>query len=69
MNWLVVAAHPDDEVLGAGGTISKLIGEGHRLAVALMCKSVSVRSNVSKTLFDDMTRAMKFLATGKRRSL
>lgn len=61
MKCLIVAAHPDDEALGAGGTISKLIEEGHRLSVALMCKSVSVRSNASKTLLDDMTRAMKFL--------
>lgn len=61
MNCLIVAAHPDDEVLGAGGTIAKWIGEGHRLAVALMCRSASVRSNPSKTLFDDMTRAMQYL--------
>ena len=61
MNCLIVAAHPDDEVLGAGGTISKLIGEGHSVSVALMCRSVSVRSNKSDTLSDDMTRAMKFL--------
>ena len=47
MNCLIVAAHPDDEVLGAGGTIAKWIGEGHRLAVALMCRSASVRSNPS----------------------
>ncbi len=45
MNCLVIAAHPDDEVLGAGGTISRLIGEGHQVAVALMCRSVSVRAN------------------------
>ena len=25
MNYLVVVAHPDDEVLGAGATIHKLI--------------------------------------------
>jgi LmbE family N-acetylglucosaminyl deacetylase len=31
MNVLVVSPHPDDETLGAGGTILKLIAEGHRL--------------------------------------
>ena len=33
MNYLVVVAHPDDEVLGAGATIHKLIAEGHNVAV------------------------------------
>ncbi len=61
MNCLIVGAHPDDEVLGAGGTISKFIAEGHRVSVALMCKSVSVRSNRSETLSDEMTSAMRFL--------
>lgn len=29
MNYLVVVAHPDDEVLGAGATIKKLTRDGH----------------------------------------
>ncbi len=61
MNWLIIAAHPDDEVLGAGGTVCRLIREGHQVAVALMCRSVQVRMNRSETLDEDMTRAMKFL--------
>lgn len=32
MNYLVVVAHPDDEVLGAGATIHKLVKEGHNVA-------------------------------------
>jgi len=34
MNYLFVVAHPDDEVLGAGATISKLVQEGNKVAVA-----------------------------------
>ena len=37
MNILVVAAHPDDEVLGCGGTIARLIEEGHRITICIMC--------------------------------
>ena len=35
MNYLIVVAHPDDEVLGAGATMHKLIKEGHNVAVAI----------------------------------
>ena len=30
MNVLVISPHPDDETLGAGGTIRKLVSEGCR---------------------------------------
>lgn len=42
MNVLVVAAHPDDEILGAGGTILRLAREGHKVTVLTMSmKSVT----------------------------
>ncbi|KQY73272.1 PIG-L family deacetylase [Ensifer sp. T173] len=33
---LVIAPHPDDEVLGAGGTIARLTAEGERVFVAIV---------------------------------
>ena len=33
---LVIAAHPDDEVLGMGGTISKLVKDGAAVDVIIV---------------------------------
>ena len=42
-NILVLAAHPDDEVLGCGGTIAKYSKEGHFIHVAFMSDGVFSR--------------------------
>lgn len=38
MRVLVIAPHPDDEVLGMGGTIHRLSGAGHDVTVAIVTK-------------------------------
>jgi N-acetylglucosamine malate deacetylase 1 len=40
---LVVAAHPDDETLGAGGTIARFAESGSEIWVSLMCDGVTNR--------------------------
>lgn len=65
MNYLIVVAHPDDEVLGAGATISKLIKEGHKVAVVTMANHAAARANISDTLFDDQDKAMKLMGVTK----
>lgn len=61
MNYLVVVAHPDDEVLGAGATIQKLINHGNHVAVAIMANHAAARANISDTLVADQNRAMGIL--------
>ncbi len=42
---LVVAAHPDDEVLGCGGTIARLSGEGVAVHVAILGEGLTSRGD------------------------
>ncbi|MEE1314955.1 MAG: PIG-L deacetylase family protein [Faecalimonas sp.] len=44
MKYLVVVAHPDDEVLGAGATIKKLTDAGHTVDLCIMCTEVRARA-------------------------
>ncbi len=61
MRYLVVVAHPDDEALGAGGTIRKLINEGHEVAVVTMANHAAARANLSDTLGNDQAKALQLL--------
>lgn len=44
MNVLVVAAHPDDEVLGAGATMYRLTREGNEVSVCILSGTVQARN-------------------------
>ena len=65
MNCLVVVAHPDDEVLGAGATIHKLINDGNKVAVAIMSGEAAARANRSETLSKDEKKAMSIIGVEK----
>lgn len=65
MNCLVVVAHPDDEVLGAGATIHKLKEEGHHVAVAIMVSQAAARQGLSMTLADDEKEALSIIGVEK----
>jgi LmbE family N-acetylglucosaminyl deacetylase len=43
LNVLVIAAHPDDELLGLGGTVADHCAKGDRVRLAIMCEGVSQR--------------------------
>ena len=65
MNYLIVVAHPDDEVLGAGATIYKLIKKGHNVAVVTMANHAAARANISDTLSKDQEESMNILGVKK----
>lgn len=65
MNYLFVVAHPDDESDAAGGTIHKLIKDGHKVAIAIMVSQAAVRRDLSATLTSDEEDAMEILGVKK----
>ncbi len=45
MNILVIAAHPDDEVLGCGGTIARYAAEGAAVSILILANGLSSRAD------------------------
>jgi len=60
---LVVVAHPDDEVLGFGGTGAKLVKRGEVVQPIILCGNVKARYKRSKAkdLYEDMISANRYL--------
>ncbi|MEO5333527.1 MAG: PIG-L family deacetylase [Magnetococcus sp. YQC-5] len=40
---MILAAHPDDEILGCGGTIARLAQQGHPVTAVIVCEGESLR--------------------------
>lgn len=66
-SYLVVAAHPDDEVLGAGGTMYKLSQNGELVNVCFMSADVKARNNRpdNESLTADIKASMKVLGVNQ----
>lgn len=66
---LVVAAHPDDELLGEGATIRRLVNEGARARALILAEGATSRSehrddadpDELKELWDDVLAASKVI--------
>src|SRR5690625_1216056 len=67
MSYLVVVAHPDDEVLGAGATMYKLAQEGHSVNVCILSGEVNARNFRPTTdeLNKDVSSSMNILGVDR----
>ena len=63
MNILIVVSHPDDEGLGAGGTIHRLTRLGHTVDCCILSGSADARTQRPKTseLQEDIENSCKVL--------
>lgn len=43
MRVLVISAHPDDELLGLGGTVARHVERGDTVRLTVMCEGISMR--------------------------
>lgn len=61
--YLVVVAHPDDEVLGAGGTIYRLTQSGNRVDVLIMSAYAQARARrpATEELSSDLKKSSEAL--------
>ena len=61
MNILVISSHPDDEVLGMGGTIYKLANEGHKIYLCVVTDGNCGSTKQEKIRKESAIKASKFL--------
>ena len=63
MNYLLVVAHPDDEVLGAGASIWNWTQKGHKVAACVLCANAGARAcrPSDQVLHENMEKSMKML--------
>jgi len=67
MKILIIAAHPDDEVLGCGATAARLAKEGHTVTPVIICENASVRygKNMQTYLEDCAIKSAQILGISK----
>lgn len=67
MKYLIVVAHPDDEVLGAGGSIAKWVNGGAEVDVCMMCTEAKARAfrPDDKELSSDLYASSKLLGISR----
>lgn len=64
---LIVAPHPDDEVLALGGTIAQLVQDGHTVFIAFLTNGDANRAAKWLLTLNPIHRSTDYLALGYRR--
>jgi len=59
MRVLVLAAHPDDEVLGCGGTMARLVNDGAEVHVHILGEGATSRYDSSELADESLLRALR----------
>ena len=66
MNILIIAAHPDDEVLGMGGTIAKHTSKKDNVSIVYLATGITSRNkNNSKKIKENNLKDIKKLQNDK----
>lgn len=58
MKILIVASHPDDEVLGCGGTIKRLTLDGHAVFLQLLGAGITSRDGYAEKDIENMKKSI-----------
>lgn len=61
MNVLVLAAHPDDEVLGCGGSIARFVREGHNVRVMCFTNGADARPGFGSSRVSQLVNSSDLL--------
>ncbi len=64
-NILVIAAHPDDEILGCGGAMAKHIDQGDTVNIVIMAEGITSRYNTREEAISDQDNLQAELNTLK----
>jgi|694.fasta_scaffold19924_10 LmbE family N-acetylglucosaminyl deacetylase len=57
---LVIAAHPDDEIIGCGGTIKKYAQLGYKIKTIILARGIQSRFSIeSKKIISEQNKLMK----------
>jgi N-acetylglucosamine malate deacetylase 1 len=65
VRFLTVAAHPDDETLGAGGTMARLAAMGHEVWICILTEGVTARHHHVERQKECAIRAADILGAAK----
>ena len=68
MNYLLVVAHPDDEVLGCGASMKKWSANGDKVDICIMSTEAKARAHrpQDKELDDDLNSSAEFLGVNNK---